>query len=167
MKEWHSLSLSDWRQLGLAEVVAGILTEPVTRSLPPSWQGSYSIDRAREWIKERDKEGTTCLAIEKLTHQVVGLLILFEVQAEEGNDVSDVRLGYLLSEATWGKGIASELVHGFVSWCRGQESISSITGGVAYDNPASKRVLEKNGFQLVQSGDNVTQGEQLYRISFR
>ena len=105
--------------------------------------------------------------IEKLTDQAIGLRILFEARAEEGNGVSDVRLGYLLSEASWGKGIASELVHGFVSWCREQESISSITGGVANDNPASKRVLEKNGFQLVQSGDNVTQGEQLYRMSFR
>ena len=167
VKEWHSLSPSDWRQRGLAEVVAGILTEPVTRSLPPSWQGSYSIDRAREWVKDRDKEGTTCLAIEKLTHQAVGLMILYEVRAEEGNSVFDVRLGYLLSEASWGMGIASELVHGFVSWCRGQESISSITGGVAHDNPASKRALEKNGFQLVEGGGNVTKGEQLYRMSFR
>ncbi len=167
VKEWHSLSPDDWQQEDLAEVVAAILTEPVTRSLPPSWQGSYSLDRAREWIKERDKEGTTLLVINKLTHQAVGLMILFEMPAQEGDDRADVRLGYLLSEVAWGKGIASELVNGFVNWCRGQESISSIAGGVAHDNPASKRVLEKNGFKLVQSGDDVAQGEQLYRLSFR
>jgi len=167
VKEWYSLSPSDWQQEDLAEVVATILTEPVTRSLPPSWQGSYSIDRAREWIKGRDKEGTTLLVVDKLTHQAVGLMILFEMKAEEGNGGADVRLGYLLSEDTWGRGIASELVNGFVGWCRGQESISSIAGGVAHDNLASKRVLEKNGFQLVRSGDDVAQGEQLYRLSFR
>jgi len=167
VKEWHSLSPSDWQQEDIAEVVASILTEPVTRSLPSSWQGSYSVDRASEWIKGRDREGTTLLVIDKFTNQAVGLMVLFAMQAEEGNGQADVRLGYLLSEDTWGRGIASELVNGFVSWCRGQESISSIAGGVAHDNIASKRVLEKNGFQLVRSGDDVAQGEQLYRLSFR
>ena len=37
----------------------------------------------------------------------------------------------------------------------------------ACDNYASKRVLEKNGFQLVQSGDDVEQGERLYRLNLR
>lgn len=118
-------------------------------------------------MKERDAEGSTFLVIKKTTQQAVGLMILSEMQAEEGNGEVEIRLGYLLSEATWGKGIASELISGFVSWCRGQESISSIAGGVADDNPASKRVLEKNGFQLVRSGDDVTQDEQLYRLNIR
>ena len=104
--------------------------------------------------------------MDKLTHQAVGLMILFETQAEEGNGQVDVRLGYLLSEAVWGKGIASELVRGFVRWCRGHESISSIAGGVAQDNLASKRVLEKNGFELVSSRTDASQREQLYRLSF-
>jgi RimJ/RimL family protein N-acetyltransferase len=60
--------------------------------------------------------------------------------------------------ATRGKGIASELVNGFVSWCHGQESISPTAGGVAHDNPAATRVLEKNGFQLVRSRDDIAQG---------
>ena len=158
VKDWHSISSADWQQQELAHVVAAILTEPVTRSLPASWQGSYTIDRARERIKERDQEGATLLVIDKLTHLAVGLMILFEMEAAEVNGDTDVRLGYLLSEGAWGKGIASELVHGFVSWCRGQTSISSIAGGVALDNPASKRVLEKNGFQLIQSGEVAIQG---------
>ena len=165
--EWHSPSSSDWQQQELVHVVAAILTEQVTRSLPASWQGSYTVERAREWIEERDKEGATLLVIDKLIHQAVGLMILFEMQTEEGNGDTDLRLGYLLSEATWGKGIASELVNGFVSWCRGQTSISSIAGGVALDNSASKRVLEKNGFQLVQSGHGIAQDERLYRLSLR
>ena len=167
VKEWHSLSSNDRQQKDLAEVVAGILTEPVTRSLPLSWQGGYSLDRAGEGIKVRDEEGITLLVIDKSTHRAVGLMILFEMRAEDSIDGSELRLGYLVSEAAWGKGIASESVGGFVSWCRGQESLSSIAGGVVYDNYASKRVLEKNGFQLVQSGDDVEQGERLYRLNLR
>ena len=165
VKEWHSLLPGDYQRHQLSDVVVEILTEPVTRSLPEPWQGMYTIERAREWIKERDNEGTTLLVIDKLTPKAIGLMILVETELQEGNGGTEVRLGYLLSEATWGKGIASELVNGFVSWCRERTWISSIAGGVALDNPASSRVLEKNGFQLVQSGDEVAQGEQLFRLS--
>ncbi|MBT8126635.1 MAG: GNAT family N-acetyltransferase, partial [Gammaproteobacteria bacterium] len=41
-----------------------------------------------------------------------------------------------------GKGIGSELIKGLVDFYRNQR-VSSIAGGVAKDNLASKRVLEK------------------------
>lgn len=164
VKEWHLLSSGDWQQQELGQVVAALLTEPVTRSLPTSWHGSYTPDRAREWIKQRDREGATLLVIDKLTQRPVGLLILLQMRAEEEDGDREVRLGYLLAEDAWGQGIASELVRGFVGWCRNQTSISSIAGGVALDNPASRRVLQKNSFQLVQSQDEIAQDEQLYRL---
>ena len=167
VKEWHSLSSGDWEQQELEQVVAALLTEPVTRSLPASWQGSYSAGRAREWIKERDSEGETLIVIERLTQRPLGLVILVETQAEEDNGGKDVRLGYLISEDVWGQGIASELVKGFVGWCRKQASILSITGGVTSDNPASRRVLQKNGFQLVHSEDQGAQDEQIFRLRLR
>lgn len=168
VKEWHSLSASDWPQQDLAHVVMTTLTEPVTRSLPPSWQGSYSKERASQWIQERDdEEGATLLAIDKSTRQPIGLMILFESQSETDNGCIDVRLGYLLAEAAWGKGFATELVTGFVSWCHNQSSIASIAGGVERDNLASIRVLEKTGFQLVTSGTETAQDELLYQLNLR
>ena len=165
VKEWHSLSPSDWKQEEIAEVVVAMLTEPVTRSLPPSWQGEYSLDRAREWIRERDEEGTTFLIIDRTSRHGVGLMILSGVQAQESSTKAEVRLGYLLAETAWGKGFASELVGGFATWCRGQELITSIAAGVAHDNLASKRVLEKNGFEPVPSDDEVAEGEEIYRLN--
>ncbi|WP_089938303.1 GNAT family N-acetyltransferase [Candidatus Entotheonella palauensis] len=164
VNEWHAISSRDWPQQDLAYAVATMLTEPVTRSLPVSWQGSYTVERAREWIEERDREGTTLVVVDKSTKQAVGLMILFETDAEDGGDGIEVRLGYLLSESAWGQGFASKLVRGFVGWCRGQTSIASIAGGVAQDNLASKRVLEKNGFRLVQSEGEVVQDEQFFRL---
>jgi RimJ/RimL family protein N-acetyltransferase len=164
VKEWHSLSPSDWKQEEIAEVVSAMLTEPVTRSLPSSWQGEYSTDRAREWIRERDEEGTTFLIIDRTSRRWVGLMILSGMQGQGSSVEAEVRLGYLLSEATWGKGIASELVSGFVTWCLGQESITSIAAGVAHDNLASKRVLEKNGFKPDGSDDEVAESEELFRL---
>ena len=138
VREWHSLLPSDWRPQALEQVVAGLLTDAVTRSLPPSWQGSYTSDRATTWIRERDEDGTTLLVVDKLTKKPVGLMILSDPGAKESRAGIDVRIGYLLSEASWGRGLASELVKGFVSWCRAQPSISTLEGGVSADNAASK-----------------------------
>ena len=143
-----------------------MLTESVTRSLPISWQGSYTVDRARIWIEERDNEGAALLVVDKSTVQPVGLIVLFETEAESKGCI-EVRIGYMLSEWTWGKGIASELLGGFVGWCRGHASIFSIVGGVAQENFASRRVLEKNGFMLVQSEGEPADQEQRYRLSLR
>ena len=113
-----------------------------------------------------DQEGTTLIAVNKSNGQAVGLVILFEMEAE-GSCGIEVRLGYLMSEASWRQGFASDLVDGFVGWCREHTSISSIAGGVPLDNPASKRVLEKNGFQLIQSAYEIDPEEELYRLSIR
>ena len=141
-----------------------MLTEPVTRSLPESWQGSDSLARADRWIAERDDEGCALLAVEKATGQPAGLVILFESELPEAGG-SELRVGYLLAETYWGMGVATELVEGLVAWCRGQAEISSLAGGVERSNPASRRVLEKNGFSL--AGDDSDRAEQLFRLELR
>ena len=40
----------------LEHVVMPMLTEPVTEALPNTWQGEFSCQRARDWIKERDMD---------------------------------------------------------------------------------------------------------------
>ena len=137
MKEWRSFSSCDWRDQDLAQVVSEMLTENMTRSLPPAWQGKYTIERGRKWIKERDEEGTTLLVVDRSTLRAISMMILFVIEAEGGNGETELRLGYLLSEDTLRQGIASELLTGFVAWCREESPISSIAGGVASDNLAS------------------------------
>ena len=167
VREWHSVSPGDWPRQDLAALVVDLMTQPVTRSLPPPWQGEYSLDRATRWVAERDSEGATLIIIERSTNQAVGLMILFESPLEDGNDGVDVRLGYLLAESAWGKGFASELIEGFVRWCRDEATIESVAGGVGPDNPASARVLEKNGFRPLaderQDGDD----ERIYELKTR
>lgn len=161
--EWHSPPVNEALSCELTDVVISLLTEPVTRSLPPMWQGEYSKDRARHWIEERDEDGTTLLVIDKQSQQPVGLVILAEMPSDTKSG-ADVRLGYLLSESTWGKRIASELVIGFTEWCRQQSYISHITAGVATDNPASKRVLQKAGFDQLPATNDSAGDEELFRM---
>ncbi len=121
---WHTQDAIEQQLRDLADVVAAMLnqdqnlTEPadstpasqsVTRWLPESWQGHYTPARARAWIDELDSEATTLLVVEKSTNQPAGLMILFETESGDSVDSIEVRLGYLLSEPFWGRGLASEL----------------------------------------------------------
>ena len=89
-------------------------------------------------------------------------MILFETEGESNAGI-EVRLGYLLAETAWGSGLASELVCGFVDWCRRQE-IASIVGGVGSENIASRRVLEKNGFTRDPTEPHDSFDEDLFRL---
>ena len=117
VKAWCSFSSRDWRDQYLAQVVSWMLTENVTRSLPPDWQGKYTIERGRKCIKGREEEGKSLLVVDRSTLRAIGLMILFVIKTEGGDGETELRLGYLLSEATLGQGIASELLTGFVTWC--------------------------------------------------
>lgn len=163
VKQWHSLASEDVEEQDLASVVAGMLTAPVTRSLPPGWQGSYTVERATEWIQERDREGTALLVVELAERKAVGLVILFE-SASVGSGGAELRLGYLLAESAWGKGLATELLLGFVEWCK-QNNVASVVGGVERENAASRRVLEKAGFRCYASADDDGHDELLYRLN--
>lgn len=155
---WHSLGADDWCAQDLADVVCQMLTEAVVAPLPPTWQGHYDRDRALAWIAERDSEGETLLVIEVASGRPIGLIILFDAHAS-----GDLRLGYLLAESSWGKGFASELIAGLAQWGRGR-GVRSITGGVAFDNPASSRVLEKNGFVL--QAPSADAQEHIYKLEY-
>ena len=161
-KEWHALTdgyaLSD----SLESIVKDLLSPKVTESLPPPWQGDYSIERARNWIAERDAEGVTLLVLEKSTCRPLGLIVLFEMEAAQG--MVELRLGYLLAESAWGRGFGSELVQGLVDNCR-KLRVASLVGGVAADNLASIRVLEKSGFERLPATNNGD--EYLYRLQLR
>jgi len=183
---WQSAAESRDHEFDVASVVvASVLTEEVTKPLPPHWQGPYSPDRAKQWMCDLIDEPMTTLlfavakdcgtedtersgdqkdALKMASDSIVGLVIAFELAVEGSESQKDIRLGYLLSERFWGRGFASELVKGFVSWCRefnGTDTpqIASIIGGVARTNVASKRVLAKNGFQSVSSGGPSADGE--------
>lgn len=163
---WHADEHAARPGHDLASMVAGMLTPGVTRALPGDWQGPYTTDRAKSWIADRDQEGPTLLAVERGTGQPVGLMILHETESEDAAGV-DVRVGYLLVEGAWGKGLGSELVSGFIDWCRAHPIVRSITGGVAFDNVASARILQKNGFVRVSEGGSDPEDEAIYHLVLR
>jgi RimJ/RimL family protein N-acetyltransferase len=161
--ETSRLAIDDWHRLPssgndgdlLPEFVCALLSPAVTGSLPAAWQGDYSLERARNWIEDRDKESVVSLVAYRESGLPAGLLILAD------SDWPDVHIGFLLLQSEWGKGLASELVEGLVTWCR-VSGVRSVRGGVAENNIASQRVLEKLGFTQIQSA--MSSSERFYEL---
>jgi RimJ/RimL family protein N-acetyltransferase len=60
-------------------------------------------------------------------------------------------LGYWLGEAHWGKGYATEAAHGLIDAIFSFTDMQEIEASTRVINPASRRVLEKCGFQFMTS----------------
>ena len=65
-------------------------------------------------------------------------------------------LGYWLGAAYWGKGYATEALHALIDFAFDEFDHPALQAGARVTNPASRRVLEKCGFQWTGVG--------LYRI---
>lgn len=65
---------------------------------------------------------------------------------------SEIEIGYWLGEDYWGHGYATEAAQAVVDHAFSQGSFERIHGRCRVANPASRRVLEKSGFQYSGSG---------------
>lgn len=143
---WTDLIGDAPRRAGLAGELRFLLTPKVTAHLPPSLQAG-DIDA---WIDERDAESEVYVVRRRDDGALVGLLIL-----ARGDGSDPVHVGYLLAEAAWGRGYATELVQGLVA-ALARTGPVDLRAGVEAGNPASARVLEKAGFRRLSGGDGAT-----------
>jgi ribosomal-protein-alanine N-acetyltransferase len=88
---------------------------------------------------------TLWIVIDKEHNRLVGELGF----KGEPNTRGEVEIGYGTFPAFYGQGIMTEAVAGIVSWAKETPGIKSITAETAADNQASIRVLQKNGFELI------------------
>lgn len=156
----HIVSASEF-ELSRIHSVLEILTPNVSKAVPDGWQNIDSIDKAEDWIQQRKSEGGFYGIVLSETTEIIGFLFLYTVI--DSKDLGELRLGYLLREEVWGKGIGTELINGLVEWARQTKLIGSIAGGVEKQNQGSIRVLEKNGFYR----SNEEMPEQMYLYKFK
>lgn len=149
--DWSLLLTGDSAEQLRNTFLVSLLSEAATRELPPGWQGPYDQDRASSWFAERRSEGTVLLIAERSDGRPVGLVMLAESEHIDGH--LDIRMGYLIHESAWGRGLATEVVAGFADWCRTKGTVRSIVGGVTDGNVASARVLLRNGFVPAKGSD--------------
>lgn len=139
-------TLRPWSEDDIAPLVRHADNRKVWLGLADRFPHPYTEEDARSWI--------ACCGLEELP----ALSLAIEVDGEaiggcgiepwKGNFRRTGEIGYWLGEELWGRGIATEAVglltpHGF-----GELGFLRIQAHVWANNPASARVLEKNGFAL-------------------
>ncbi len=111
----------------------------------------YRLADAEDWISGANRRaGEETFLITLSDRTVIGAcgLDLREPPTPE--------IGYWLGTAYWGNGYATEAVRALIDHAFGEFDFPALVGGARVTNPASRRVLEKCGFQWTGVG--------LYRI---
>lgn len=148
--ETSRLTVRDWAdqcaddpQLLYAELL-GLLTPEVLHDLPPSMALGQGLDAVRVWVAARAAESDVFTVHARQGGPLLGLLILVN---DSEAVTQTLHLGYLFAQTAWGHGFASELVTGVIAALADHTPVR-LSGGVAVENPASARVLQKQGFVM-------------------
>lgn len=128
------------------EQVIGLLSPKVSKNLPAGWQNINTKFSAKTWLQTQLTEGAVLSVQDTTLEQIVGLLFLYGVENNAVN--AEIRLGYLIAEQAWGRGYATELIAGVVSYFALNNQATAIVAGVEAANVASVKVLTKNGFRF-------------------
>jgi len=73
-------------------------------------------------------------------------------------------LGYMIRRDLWGQGMATEIAAALVTWHRVHTADCALYAYVAMDNPASRRVLQKIGFDYIGREDHSGVPCELFRM---
>ena len=113
------------------------LPEPYTEADADWWLGMVAENEGKEgvWRSIRANE------------QLVGSI---SVERKTGEERNIGELGYMILTPWWSKGIGTEAVRQMCEIAFKELGLERITATVFEGNRASERVLEKNGFQLVE-----------------
>ena len=100
----------------------------------------YGVDDAEQFIASVNKrEGEACFVI-TLDGAPIGVCSVD--LREDGPE-----LGYWLGVPHWGRGLATEAARALIDHAFGDLEHDTLISGARVNNPASRRVLEKCGFQ--------------------
>lgn len=108
----------------------------------------YTRDMAVTWIKKTQRQGrlkqqSAVYFVMEKDGQAIGSISLNKIEPQH-----KAFLGYWLAKDFWGQGLMSEAVKAVTDYGFRKLKLRRIAAGVFVQNPASKRVLEKNDFKV-------------------
>jgi len=143
--ECEGFLLRPWEAMD-AEPLAKHANNPrVAAQLRDGFPYPYTLGDARKWLDTvGDLKENVVLAIEIQGEAAGGIGLHGMKDVYKYN----CEIGYWLSERHWGKGIMTRAVGSMVDFAFDQGPWLRIFACIFENNPASMRVLEKNGFAL-------------------
>lgn len=135
----------------LAEIIGEKVVSQETATFPHPFTPGHAEERVMKGrsLNLSGKGVSLVLAHRKNPAQVLGLVGLGPLPNEQPGDLS---LGYLVARAHWGQGYATEAVQGLIDATFLYAEAKGVGASVRVTNPASRRVLERCGFQFAGSG---------------
>ena len=110
----------------------------------------YKLADAKTWLESVNRADGEQTYVITLAGDVIGAC------GFEARDDGAPEIGYWLGVAHWGQGYATEASRALIDHAFGDLDFTALQAGARVTNPASRRVLEKCGFQWTGVG--------LYRI---
>jgi len=141
----RSCVLRAWRHDDLESLVRHANDPRVAATVRDLFPHPYTREEGRRWIEHASGAGRQFnLAIDVGGEAVGG------IGMEPGLDVHAIRaeIGYWLGHAFWNAGIMTEAVGAFSRHMLEERGFLRLEAPVFETNPASARVLEKNGYLL-------------------
>jgi len=100
----------------------------------------YGVEDAEQFIASVNRQGSEVAFLITLDDALVGGCGI--AQSDSGPE-----LGYWVGVPFWGQGIATEAARAVIDYAFGNLGHEALEAGARVSNPASRRVLEKCGFQ--------------------
>ena len=143
--EGDGFSLRPWEALDAESLVRHANNPRVAANLRDGFPYPYTLADAKKWLTMvGDNKSDVVLAVEVQGEAAGGIGLHGMKDVYKYN----CEIGYWLSERHWGKGIMTRAVGAMVNYAFEQGPWLRVFACIFENNPASMRVLEKNGFSL-------------------
>lgn len=118
---------------------------------PEGWTGQMYTNFPELAATFDDDIIGTMTIISKEDRKAIGLIGV-KYEAPDVSDLKMVEFGYGIMDEYQGKGIGTEALKGFMEFMKYHSEFDRAVAKVSRDNPASERILRKNGFDTLRTG---------------
>lgn len=143
------------------DAISNLANNPAVANMLSRMPHPYGKQDAADFVKKVNQlaYGNCVYAITlTTTGEVIGCC---GIKKKEGRKQKEI--GYWLGETFWGNGYATEASHALVDIAFADEEIEELVGHCRIGNYASRRILQKSGFQFLSTGlgDCLAQNSQM------
>ena len=136
--------LRGWRDADAPSLAQLADNVEVWRHMSDRFPHPYTLEVARRWVSRGHLEfggQNWAIALDDLAVGGAGL------HPGHGEIACAAEIGYWLGQPYWGRGVATQVVRALAGRALALPGVVRVYAGVHADNPASMRVLAKNGFE--------------------